>query len=89
VEEEGGDFAVSTKGKPVTNYREMSKTTKGDAQTCIAVVGRTGKLQNALNIPHRDEDKIKRIGNKFDAHISENKIKFWYIYVYIHTLYID
>ena len=74
----------STKGKPVTNYREMSKTAKGDAQTCIAVVGRTGKIQNPVTIPHQDEDKLKRTGNKFDTHISETKIKFMYIYIYIY-----
>jgi hypothetical protein len=67
----------------------MSKTAKGDAQTCIAVVGRIGKIQNPLSIPHQDEDKLNKTGNKFDTHISETKITlyiFIYIYIYIYML---
>jgi hypothetical protein len=72
----------STKGKRVTNYREMSKTAKGDVQNCTAVVGRTRKLQNPLSIPHQDEDKLKRTGKKSDTHLSETKIKYIYMYIY-------
>jgi hypothetical protein len=76
----------SKKGRPVTNYREMSKTAKGGAQNSIAVVDRTGKLRSPLNFPHQDEDKLKRTGNKFYIHISETKIKYIYIYVHIYII---
>jgi hypothetical protein len=52
VEEEGGDFSFQHEmDTTVANCREMSKTAKGDAQNCIAVVDRTRKVQSPLSIP--------------------------------------
>jgi len=78
------NLPFNTKGKPVTNYREMSKTAKGDAQSCVVLVGCTGKLQSRPEyLPIKTKTNLK--GLVINLILIYRRLRLnLYIYIYIH-----